>query len=137
MDTWTIAYRKRTANRIRRVPGLALTWDEARPLAGRAVEARPELQVWYVPTADSQVDPADEGNVLTDTGKRVRFVETGDLADFNLTAPETAPTSPVPDVPVASGTPRPGPARGSRTAHRNRRAAARRIARASRRHNRR
>lgn len=81
MTTWTIAYRKRTANRFRRVPGIALTWDEARTLAGKVAHVAPDLQVYYVPTAETETGE-DAGNILVDSGKRVRMVETGDLEEF-------------------------------------------------------
>lgn len=76
--TWTIAYRKRTANRFLRVASWSGTWAQANALAGLFAEANPTLDVFYVPTAASEVNGASEdaGNILTDSGKRVRIVDT-------------------------------------------------------------
>lgn len=94
--TWTIAYRKPTANRFQRAANYAGTWDQAYELAGIFGTAHPELQVFYVPTAAAEaLSPGheDNGNVLTDSGKRVRMAETGHVADELLamvTSPEEA-----------------------------------------------
>lgn len=85
--TWTLAYRKPRANRFQRVTNWSGTWDQARELAGIFAEANPELQVYYTSTAEVEAtwtDPAlleDRGNILTETGRRVRVFETGRLSD--------------------------------------------------------
>lgn len=78
---WTLAYRKRTANRFQRVTNWSGTWHQAVQLARVFGEAHPELQVWYVPTAASEANgcPEDAGNILVDSGRRVRIRETGEL----------------------------------------------------------
>lgn len=81
---WTVAYRKPTANRFLRVD-LELTWHQARDLAALLVEALPGQQVYYIPNAASDASgrtPAeDAGNILTETGARVRVREGGVLPD--------------------------------------------------------
>ena len=88
-NAWTIAYRKRTANRFLRVSDWSGTWQQAYDLAGRLATLRPDLQVYYVTSetyeaaerariAAGQVQPhlaEDHGNVLVDSGKRVRTVD--------------------------------------------------------------
>jgi hypothetical protein len=79
--TWTMAYRKPRANRFQRVTNWAGTWHQARDLAGKFVEANPGLQVYYVPSAASETPGhEDTGNILTETGRRVRIRETGELS---------------------------------------------------------
>jgi hypothetical protein len=73
--TWTLAYRKRTANRFQRVTNWAGTWAQARELAGKFLEAHPELQVYYVPTVGADPD----ATVLTDSGRSVRIRDNGVL----------------------------------------------------------
>lgn len=86
VTSWTIAHRKPSANRIVRVGGIALTWDEARTLAAQLGHVRPDLQVYYVPTLAAEVAgyvvAEDRGNILMHTGKRVRMVDTGTLDAF-------------------------------------------------------
>lgn len=81
---WTIAYRNPRANRFLRVD-LSLTWDEARKLAGRVVEAEPGLQVYYVSTRQAELDgyvvKEDQGNILMETGRRVQIREGGVLPE--------------------------------------------------------
>lgn len=72
---WTLAYRKRTANRFQRVVNWSGTWHQARHLAGEFTKTYPDLQVWYVPTVGS-----GEDYVLTDTGRHVRIRENGALS---------------------------------------------------------
>lgn len=78
MDTtmWTLAYRKRTANRFQRVTNWAGTWHQAHDLANKFAEAYPDLQVWYVPTVGS--DPY--ACILVDSGRMVRIRENGTLS---------------------------------------------------------
>lgn len=77
---WTIAYRKPRANRFLRVTNWQGTWAQALAVSQVFAAAHPELQVWYVPTAASDANgaPEDIGNILVDTGRRVRIVEGGD-----------------------------------------------------------
>jgi hypothetical protein len=83
---WTLAYRKRTANRFQRVTNWSGTWAQALELARSFSQAHPELDVWYVPTQASEANGAaeDAGNVLTDTGRRVRIRENGALTEAEL-----------------------------------------------------
>lgn len=98
--TWTVAYRNPRANRFLRV-ALELTWHEARDLAAKLCETDPKLQVYYVTSAAHEAREAvnlprevaagrlsqdaadsyteDHGNVLVDTGRRVRIFEGGTL----------------------------------------------------------
>jgi hypothetical protein len=84
--TWTLAYRKPKANRFQRVTNWAGTWSQAQELARSFSEAHPELQVWYVPTQASEVNGAaeDAGNVMVDSGKRIRIRENGALTEAEL-----------------------------------------------------
>lgn len=98
---WTLAYRKRTANRFQRVTDWAGTWQQARDKAREFGERHPELQVYYVTTAAYEKAEAarlagqvargemaqdladhwlaDHGNLLVDSGKRVRMVDNGTI----------------------------------------------------------
>jgi hypothetical protein len=98
---WTIAYRKPKANRFQRITNWSGTWHQAVEVAVLFNDTDPGLQVFYVPSAASEdrlrAELADEvargdidqefadrylvdmGNVLTDTGRRVRIVERGEL----------------------------------------------------------
>lgn len=81
--TWTLAFRKRTANRFQRVTNWSGTWAQARELAFTFSKANPELAVYYVPTLESEVHgaPEDAGNVLVEgTGKRIRIRDNGILS---------------------------------------------------------
>lgn len=84
--TWTLAYRKPTANRFQRVTNWSGTWTQALELAQAFSKAHPELQVWYVPTQASEVNGAaeDAGNVMVDSGKRIRIRENGALTETEL-----------------------------------------------------
>jgi hypothetical protein len=94
--TWTIAYRKRTANRFLRVSNWQGTWTQAVAMAAVFSETNPELQVYYVPTAEAEQDgatPEDIGNVLVDSGKRIRIAEGGGVPDemiARIPTPEAA-----------------------------------------------
>lgn len=79
---WTLAYRKPKANRFQRVTNWEGTWHQAQALAGEFAKANPQLQVWYVPTLASEANGCaeDAGNVLVDSGKRIRIRETGQLS---------------------------------------------------------
>lgn len=111
---WTIAWRKRTANHFRRANNWAGTWAEALEMAGAFGELHPDLQVYYTPSvaheqwmrdeiaAGTLVDygySEDWGNILVDSGKRIRIRETGVIeaelldADINKVAAETNETS--------------------------------------------
>lgn len=88
-EIWTVAYRKRTANRFVRVSDWSGTWKQAYDLARIFTSLRPELQVYYVTTLAYEQHTAaeiaagtlpahyadDHGNVLTDSGKRVRMID--------------------------------------------------------------
>lgn len=81
---WTVAYRKRTGPVFHRVTNWAGTWHQAEDMARRLMVARPDLQVWYVPTlAYEQANPGheDNGTVLTDSGKRVKIRDNGTLPE--------------------------------------------------------
>ena len=80
--TWTLAYRKPTANRFQRVTNWSGTWAQAMELTGAFTRANPGLEVWYVPTAESDENgaPEDRGNILANSGRRVRITETGTLS---------------------------------------------------------
>lgn len=88
--TWTIAYRKPRANRFQRVANWEGTWAQAREVAQAFAVAHPDLQVYYVPSAASDAAewsaPEDRGNVLVDSGRRVRIRETGALTEAELAA---------------------------------------------------
>lgn len=80
--TWTIAYRKPRANRFQRVTNWHGTWNDAYAVAREFANANPELQVFYVVTLATEQDgnnPEDAGNVLVDSGKRVRIIDNGAL----------------------------------------------------------
>lgn len=102
---WTIAYRKRTGPVFHRVTNWSGTWQQAYDKAAEFGTANPDLQVWYTTTcayeqaqaadlpsrvasgeysqalADSYLE--DHGNLLVDSGKRVRVVDNGELpAEF-------------------------------------------------------
>jgi hypothetical protein len=91
---WTLAWRKRTANRFQRATDWQGTWAQAFLLAGRFAETHPDLQVYYTSTAAAEVDgyvaAEDCRNILTDSGKRVRVADTGTLSDLlsDLSVPE-------------------------------------------------
>lgn len=101
---WTIAFRKPRANRFQRVTDWCGTWSEAVEMSGRFVKLNPEMQCYYVTTAEYEARDAielpkrvargeisqdyadslmaDHGNILTDdTRKRVRMLNTGKLPD--------------------------------------------------------
>lgn len=80
---WTIAYRKRTANRFVRVSNWSGTWSQAVGMCALYSQAHPELEVWYISNASAERDgfvcEEDRGNILTDRGSRVRIVEGGEV----------------------------------------------------------
>jgi hypothetical protein len=84
--TWTLAYRKRTANRFQRMTNWEGTWAQARELAVIFGEAHPELDIWYVPTqaSDANGAPEDIGNILVESGRRVRIRENGTAPEWLL-----------------------------------------------------
>ena len=82
--TWTVAYRLRRANRFLRIDGVALPWDEATELALEVSEALgSRYEVYYVPTAASDAEQVfeDRGNILVDSGRRVKIKEGGVLPE--------------------------------------------------------
>jgi len=80
--TWTLAYRKPKANRFQRVTNWSGTWAQAMELARTFAGENPGLQVYYVPTQASEVNGVaeDAGNVMVDSGKRIRIRENGVLS---------------------------------------------------------
>lgn len=91
--TWTLAWRKRRANRFERATNWAGTWHQARELCGIFVDAHPDLEVWYVPSKaaeDSGYSTSEDvGNILTENGRRVPMRDTGKLdADILLRVPD-------------------------------------------------
>lgn len=94
---WTLAWRNsRHANRLVRATNWAGTWEQALYLAGEMREAmvkagRSDAQVYYVTTLEYERDQAreiaagtlrpeyaeDHGNMLMETGRRVRMVTNG------------------------------------------------------------
>lgn len=100
---WTVAYRKPRANRFLRVD-LALTWDQARQLAGQLCDDTEGLEIYYTTTAEAErvgyTSAEDVGNLLVDSGRRVRILEGGTLPENTAawlaaltTAAEPAPAS--------------------------------------------
>jgi hypothetical protein len=82
--TWTIAYRKPTANRWLRVTNWAGSWAQAVGMAQLFAEANPGVQVYYTSSREAElaggVVAEDIGNILSETtGRRVRIVEGGEL----------------------------------------------------------
>lgn len=81
--TWTIAYRKRTANRFLRVTNWVGSWAQAVAMAQVFGEANPDLQVWYTSSRDAELKGGvaieDVANIMVDSGKRIRIVEGGEL----------------------------------------------------------
>lgn len=105
--TWTLAYRNPRANRFQRVVNWSGTWHQAYYLAQVLGETRPDLQVYYVQTQQSENDQnlrlacevaegkislelahsylEDHGNILiSETRRRVRMFETGALTEQEL-----------------------------------------------------
>jgi hypothetical protein len=106
--TWTIAWRKPRANRFQRATNWAGTWAEAFEMAQAFGELHPDLQVYYTTSleheqaqaaelprrvaageisqelADSYLE--DHGNILVDSGKRVRIVDNGVIEQALLDA---------------------------------------------------
>ena len=83
---WTIAYRvSKYANHLKRVSDVDLSWHGARVLADRFASAMPDAEVYYVSTLqaeeDGRVCEEDRGNMLLESGKRVKFRETGVLPE--------------------------------------------------------
>lgn len=86
--TWTIAYRKPRANRFQRVTNWCGSWTEAYHMSQRFGQDHPELSVWYVPTAEQEATTPgheDNGNILTNTGQRVRIVDNAILPEQYVT----------------------------------------------------
>jgi hypothetical protein len=90
-DSWTIAYRKPRANHFKRAANWSGTWAEAVEMARVFGDLHPEYQVWYTTTvgyeqwtaqeiAAGTLDASyaeDHGNIMVDSGKRIRVRETG------------------------------------------------------------
>lgn len=81
---WTIAFRKRRANRFQRVTNWSGSWDDAVKMAGLFAESHPELEIYYVITLDAEKanpNSEDNGNVMVESGKRIRIVDNAELSD--------------------------------------------------------
>lgn len=92
-EMWTIAYRKRTGPVFHRVTNWSGTWAQAYEMAQAFGELHPELQVWYATTlayeqaaalevaagtlSDSYAE--DFGNIMVDSGKRIKVRDNGTL----------------------------------------------------------
>lgn len=101
MTTWTLAYRTPRANHFKRVTNWSGTWHQAYELAGKL--AQTGVQVYYVTTQGYELAETkrlaqevatgrmtnemaysyleDHGNILVDSGRRVKMRETGRLLD--------------------------------------------------------
>jgi hypothetical protein len=93
VTTWTLAYRKPNANRFQRVTNWSGTWHQAYELCSTFAKAHPELQVYYTTTAATEQRQAaeiaagtlharyaeDHGNIMIDSGKRIRIFDNGTL----------------------------------------------------------
>lgn len=76
MNDWTVITRKHRGRFMHPVAGVpeGLDWRGAVDVASEIATARPDLEVWYVPTQEAQADsyPEDRDNVLLgDTGRRI------------------------------------------------------------------
>lgn len=91
---WTVGYRNPRANKIKRVADLDLAWSEAYALCTLISRQRPDLAVYYVSNAAAEaagmVCAEDIGSFLTDAGRRVRYAETGKLADLGVDVDDPA-----------------------------------------------
>lgn len=95
--SWTIAYRmSKHANHFKRVTNWSGTWNAARIMAAEFEAHNPGAEVWYVPTAEYEtymgrmiesgelVAPGIAeglGNILMESGKRIKIRETGSVTD--------------------------------------------------------
>jgi len=70
---WTVVTRKPRGRYMHPVPVVPGTWHDAVEAARVIAEARPDLEVWYVPTRESQADgwPEDRDNVMLPSGRRL------------------------------------------------------------------
>lgn len=97
VNSWTIAYRmSKHANHFKRAANWSGTWNGARIMAAEFEANHPGAEVWYVPTLEAEgyqrqmiesgawessglVD--DWGNILLESGKRIKIRETGSVTD--------------------------------------------------------
>lgn len=95
--SWTIAYRmSKHANHFKRVTNWSGTWNAARIMAAEFEAHNPGAEVWYVPTSEYEnyqrgmIESGafedtgisdDFGNILMDSGKRIKMRETGLVTD--------------------------------------------------------
>lgn len=90
---WTLAYRNRRANHFKRVTDVATSWDAARELANEFKVQLPDLDIWVTTTRQAEIDgytcAEDAGNILTDSGRRVKMRETGSLHELRCMVSET------------------------------------------------
>lgn len=82
---WTIAFRKRTANRFQRVTNWSGSWDAAVRMAGVFAKTNGDLEIYFTITREAEMSghgsTEDNGNILTDAGKRIRIVDNAELSD--------------------------------------------------------
>jgi len=76
---WTIAFRNPRANRFIRVAELDLTWHQAVALADVYGHLHPGQQIYYLGNAKAEtggfVCEEDRGNILAETGRRVKVTD--------------------------------------------------------------
>lgn len=89
-SVWTIAFRKRTANRFQRVTNWSGTWDAAVRMAEIFGKANPELDIYYTITREAEEmgygSEEDQGNILVDSGKRIRVMDNAELSEEIISA---------------------------------------------------
>ena len=81
---WTVAWRMPRENRFVRAINWAGTWTQAREMAAAVRELLPPLaEVYYTSTLQAELDgrvhAEDRGNILVDSGRRVRIIDSGML----------------------------------------------------------
>lgn len=98
-QAWTIAWRTPRANRFLRATNWTGTWSQAMNMTRAFHVAHPDQQVYCVTTAAYEADQAariasgelsadyaeDFGNILMETGRRVRMIDKG-IIDADLVA---------------------------------------------------
>ena len=88
-SSWTIAYRKPSANRFQRVQNLATSWGLASKIGDAFKAANPDLQVYVTPTRghdEANSSHEDAFNILVDSGKRIKITETAPDLDASYLA---------------------------------------------------
>lgn len=110
---WTIAFRNPRANAFHRVTNWSGTWHQASEMAGIFGKANPDMQVWYTISRTYEIAEAidlpqrvergeitqelaasyleDHGNILVDSGKRIRIRDNRELsAEMLALVPDAA-----------------------------------------------